>query len=131
MKTCRFAVVKRNSVFTHTGDGACGAGAVRLSWLMALMLCLAFMSNAWALDVNPEQASEQILSGVSVHVQSGAALNMAQVIQLPEAAWTPVAGAINAGYNDKVHWFRFPFHNASAQDRNNDVEGKSVSVRVD
>lgn len=99
----------------HIGARAGVLVAQRLAWLSVWVLCLAFMSNAWALDVSPQQASVHIASGVSVHVQSDAALDMTQVRQLPEAAWTPVAGAINAGYSDKVHWFRFTLHNTSTQ----------------
>lgn len=116
MKACRFVAARHNPVCDHAGHWRGGGRARPGYWWLALLFGLVCMTSARALEVSPQQGEMQLLSGVSVHVEGAATLTVRQVQQLPEPAWAPVHGAINAGYSDAVHWYRLYLHNPSTTD---------------
>lgn len=87
-------------------------GAYTFLWLLLGLACL--IPAAHAVEINPAQPHQAILSGIAAHVEKHY-LDIGAIATLPEGDWSPVTGEINDGYSDTPHWYRIALTNPTAQ----------------
>ncbi len=86
----------------------------RLMHIIALVwLCL--VSGGALATVVDRASHQQTLAGGVYFLVEDQALDIADILRLPQRVWTRVDGDINLGYRKQAHWFKFDLVNADSE----------------